>query len=132
MRATNAAMVAGPVLTCQMISNRTSCRGGTARRMATRPGGVCRARVRARGGKADGGGIDFNSDHPPAYRDFFYFSHNLGMTDQVSGTSVANTHVRSIVLRHVDLVLADPLVTRGAGGRDRTDDLPLTRRLLYH
>ena len=25
-----------------------------------------------------------------------------------------------------------PLVKRGAGGRDRTDDLPLTRRLLYH
>jgi len=24
------------------------------------------------------------------------------------------------------------LVRAGAGGRDRTDDLPLTRRLLYH
>jgi uncharacterized protein DUF1345 len=26
------------------------------------------------------GEIDFNSDNPPAYRDFFYFSYNLGMT----------------------------------------------------
>ncbi|MFI1761045.1 DUF1345 domain-containing protein [Streptomyces sp. NPDC020800] len=47
-----------------------------------------------------GGGIDFNSDQPPAYRDFFYFSYNLGMTYQVSDTSVSSTAIRSIVLRH--------------------------------
>ena len=26
------------------------------------------------------GGIDFNSNDQPSYRDFFYFSYNLGMT----------------------------------------------------
>jgi uncharacterized membrane protein len=30
------------------------------------------------------GGIDFNGDDRPAYRDFFYFGYNLGMTYQVS------------------------------------------------
>jgi hypothetical protein len=30
------------------------------------------------------GGIDLNSNDPPSYRDFFYFSYNLGMTYQVS------------------------------------------------
>lgn len=45
-------------------------------------------------------GIDFNSDHPPAYRDFFYFSYNLGMTYQVSDTSVSSSAIRSVVLRH--------------------------------
>ncbi|MFJ8137367.1 DUF1345 domain-containing protein [Streptomyces sp. NPDC096013] len=46
------------------------------------------------------GGIDFNSDDPPAYRDFFYFSYNLGMTYQVSDTDVSSSTIRSIVLRH--------------------------------
>ncbi|MEU4596914.1 DUF1345 domain-containing protein [Nocardia sp. NPDC023988] len=46
------------------------------------------------------GGIDFNSDAPPAYRDFFYFSYNLGMTYQVSDTNVTKAGIRSIVLRH--------------------------------
>jgi uncharacterized membrane protein len=45
-------------------------------------------------------GIDFNSDQPPAYRDFFYFSYNLGMTYQVSDTNVSSTTIRAIVLRH--------------------------------
>jgi uncharacterized membrane protein len=48
----------------------------------------------------EGTGIDFNSAVPPAYRDFLYFSYNLGMTYQVSDTSVASTQIRSIVLRH--------------------------------
>jgi hypothetical protein len=30
------------------------------------------------------------------------------------------------------MIAASSLVKSGAGGRDRTDDLPLTRRLLYH
>ncbi|MFJ6081632.1 DUF1345 domain-containing protein [Streptomyces sp. NPDC092369] len=47
-----------------------------------------------------GKGIDFNSDQPPAYRDFFYFSYNLGMTYQVSDTDVSSTEIRAIVLRH--------------------------------
>ena len=46
------------------------------------------------------GGIDFNCDDPPSYRDFFYFSFNLGMTFQVSDTDVSSTALRAIVLRH--------------------------------
>ena len=46
------------------------------------------------------GGIDFNSDEPPAYRDFLYFSYNLGMTYQVSDTSVSRSAIRAVVLRH--------------------------------
>ncbi|WP_428950403.1 DUF1345 domain-containing protein [Streptomyces sp. cg35] len=49
---------------------------------------------------ASGGGIDFNSPQPPAYRDFFYFSYNLGMTYQVSDTDVSSSTIRAIVLRH--------------------------------
>ncbi len=47
-----------------------------------------------------GGGIDFNSKAPPAYRDFFYFSYNLGMTYQVSDTAVSSSIVRGVALRH--------------------------------
>jgi len=46
------------------------------------------------------GGIDFNSSDQPSYRDFFYFSYNLGMTYQVSDTGVSSTAIRSVVLRH--------------------------------
>jgi len=46
------------------------------------------------------GGIDFNTDAPPAFRDFLYFSYNLGMTYQVSDTAVENSAIRAIVLRH--------------------------------
>jgi uncharacterized membrane protein len=46
------------------------------------------------------GGIDFNSDDPPAYRDFLYFSYNLGMTYQVSDTAVSDSEIRAVVLRH--------------------------------
>jgi uncharacterized membrane protein len=47
------------------------------------------------------GGIDFNDpDYPPAFRDFFYFSYNLGMTYQVSDTSVSHPEVRAVTLRH--------------------------------
>lgn len=46
------------------------------------------------------GGIDFNSSEPPTFRDFFYFSYNLGMTYQVSDTAVTSAAVRAIVLRH--------------------------------
>ncbi|WHU47398.1 DUF1345 domain-containing protein [Gordonia sp. L191] len=50
--------------------------------------------------KGKAGGIDFNSDDPPAFRDFFYFSYNLGMTYQVSDTSVSDREIRSVALRH--------------------------------
>jgi uncharacterized membrane protein len=46
------------------------------------------------------GGIDFNSTQPPTYRDFLYFSYNLGMTYQVSDTDVSSTMIREVVLRH--------------------------------
>lgn len=46
------------------------------------------------------GGIDFNSSAPPAFRDFFYFSYNLGMTYQVSDTSVSDSTIRAVALRH--------------------------------
>ena len=46
------------------------------------------------------GGIDFNSDEPPSYRDFFYFSYNLGMTFQVSDNNVSTSAYRSVILRH--------------------------------
>ncbi|GAA3545618.1 DUF1345 domain-containing protein [Nocardioides daeguensis] len=46
------------------------------------------------------GGIDFNTIEPPAFRDFLYFSYNLGMTYQVSDTAVQNGAIRAVVLRH--------------------------------
>ena len=46
------------------------------------------------------GGIDFNTDEAPAYRDFFYFSYNLGMTYQVSDTEVTSPEIRRVVLFH--------------------------------
>ncbi|QRY64629.1 DUF1345 domain-containing protein [Gordonia sp. PDNC005] len=46
------------------------------------------------------GGIDFNSDDPPRYVDFFYFSFNLGMTYQVSDTSITDTAFRAVSLKH--------------------------------
>ncbi len=46
------------------------------------------------------GGINFNSTEPPTYRDFLYFSYNLGMTYQVSDTSVGSATIRAVALRH--------------------------------
>ncbi|MFE0772436.1 DUF1345 domain-containing protein [Streptomyces sp. NPDC058861] len=46
------------------------------------------------------GGIDFNTEAPPRYSDFLYFSFNLGMTYQVSDTNVSTAGLRAIVLRH--------------------------------
>ncbi len=47
------------------------------------------------------GGIDFNDpDYRPAFRDFFYFSYNLGMTYQVSDTGVSDPTIRAVALRH--------------------------------
>jgi uncharacterized membrane protein len=51
-------------------------------------------------GTPQGSGIDFNSDDQPSYRDFLYFSYNLGMTYQVSDTAVSSREIRAVVLRH--------------------------------
>lgn len=47
-----------------------------------------------------GSGIDFNQQAPPSYRDFLYFGYNLGMTYQVSDTSVSCSRIRAVILRH--------------------------------
>nr|WP_232530872.1 DUF1345 domain-containing protein [Microlunatus antarcticus] len=47
------------------------------------------------------GGIDFNVDgYWPMYGDFTYFAFNLGMTFQVSDTSVKSPTIRRLVLGH--------------------------------
>ncbi|QKW05288.1 DUF1345 domain-containing protein [Streptomyces sp. NA04227] len=47
-----------------------------------------------------GRGIDFNTEVPPRYSDFLYFSYNLGMTYQVSDTDVSSPTIRAVALRH--------------------------------
>lgn len=51
-------------------------------------------------GEGKSGGIDFNSDHEPSFRDFLYFSYNLGMTYAVSDNNITDPIIRSVVLRH--------------------------------
>ena len=46
------------------------------------------------------GGIDFNQDEPPGYRDFAYLALTIGMTFQVSDTNLRNSAVRSTALQH--------------------------------
>lgn len=47
------------------------------------------------------GGISFNADgYWPSYADFTYFAFNLGMTFQVSDTSVSSPGIRRLVLGH--------------------------------
>ena len=46
------------------------------------------------------GGIDFNTDVPPRYVDFAYLAFDLGMTYQVSDTSVSTSALRGVILRH--------------------------------
>jgi uncharacterized membrane protein len=47
------------------------------------------------------GGIDFNQPgYWPMYSDFTYFAFNLGMTFQVSDTSVKSPEIRRLVLGH--------------------------------
>ncbi len=47
-----------------------------------------------------GGGIDFNEDKEPDYRDFAYLAFTIGMTYQVSDTNLTTTEVRRAALRH--------------------------------
>ena len=46
------------------------------------------------------GGIDFNEDDPPDYRDFGYLALTIGMTYQVSDTNLQNRPIRHTALRH--------------------------------
>ncbi|TFB99439.1 DUF1345 domain-containing protein [Cryobacterium adonitolivorans] len=48
----------------------------------------------------DDGGIDFNQLEPPRYADFAYLSFTLGMTFQVSDTSLTSSTIRAVALRH--------------------------------
>jgi uncharacterized membrane protein len=48
----------------------------------------------------EGGGIDFNSDEEPDYRDFAYVALTLGMTYQVSDTDLGTKVVRQTATRH--------------------------------
>jgi uncharacterized membrane protein len=46
------------------------------------------------------GGVTFNQDEKPNYRDFAYLAFTIGMTYQVSDTSLTNTVIRRAVSRH--------------------------------
>ena len=46
------------------------------------------------------GGIDFNQEDPPEYRDFAYVALTIGMTSQVSDTNLKSTAMRSTAIRH--------------------------------
>ena len=49
---------------------------------------------------APAGGIDFNEKDRPDYRDFTYFAFTVGMTFQVSDTTVNDRSIRRQVTRH--------------------------------
>jgi uncharacterized membrane protein len=46
------------------------------------------------------GGVSFNQDEPPGYRDFAYLALTIGMTFQVSDTDLQTTAIRATALRH--------------------------------
>lgn len=46
------------------------------------------------------GGIDFNQQERPSYRDFAYVALTVGMTFQVSDTDLQTSTIRSATLRH--------------------------------
>ena len=47
------------------------------------------------------GGVDFNEDAEPRYRDFAYLAFTVGMTFQVSDTDITRQRFRDTVLRHM-------------------------------
>jgi uncharacterized membrane protein len=49
------------------------------------------------------GGIDFNQLEPPNYVDFAYMAFTIGMTFQVSDTTISARPIRSTLLRHAIL-----------------------------
>jgi uncharacterized membrane protein len=46
------------------------------------------------------GGIDFHQKTPPRYSDFAYVAFTIGMTFQVSDTSLTTNEIRSTAVRH--------------------------------
>jgi uncharacterized membrane protein len=46
------------------------------------------------------GGVDFNDSGPPTYVDFAYLAFTIGMTFQVSDTSLTSRDIRHTALRH--------------------------------
>jgi uncharacterized membrane protein len=46
------------------------------------------------------GGIEFNQKEAPDYKDFAYLAFDLGMTYQVSDTTVTNRFIRHLITRH--------------------------------
>ena len=46
------------------------------------------------------GGIEFNDDEPPDYRDFAYLALTIGMTFQVSDTTLQTKAMRRLAIRH--------------------------------
>ena len=46
------------------------------------------------------GGIEFNDDSPPDYRDFAYLALTIGMTFQVSDTTLKSKAMRQLAIRH--------------------------------
>ena len=48
----------------------------------------------------DAKAIDFNMDEPPRYADFAYLAFTIGMTFQVSDTSLQTSEMRATALRH--------------------------------
>jgi uncharacterized membrane protein len=46
------------------------------------------------------GGIDFNDDTPPDYRDFVYIAVTIGMTYQTSDTNITTKEIRRAVTQH--------------------------------
>lgn len=46
------------------------------------------------------GGIDFNQKEAPDYKDFAYLAFDLGMTYQVSDTTVTHRDIRHLITRH--------------------------------
>jgi uncharacterized membrane protein len=49
------------------------------------------------------GGIDFNNDDPPDYHDFLYLAFTIGMTYQVSDTTLRTRAMRRTAIRHAVL-----------------------------
>ena len=49
---------------------------------------------------SEGGGIDFNQQEKPDYRDFAYVAFTLGMTYQVSDTAVSSKRIRGTMTKH--------------------------------
>jgi len=47
-----------------------------------------------------GGGVDFNEDAKPDYRDFAYLALTIGMTFQVSDTDLKSKAIRRTAIRH--------------------------------